>query len=128
MSVSWIRALLVLGAALELVGLALVAWDVWDAWQQRRALARRDQLVQVPFVEHERALGGAKESGAAAPAPPVVLGPQLDQVQRDVFDLEQRLKAVIGVAAAGKVRRRALGAALFACGLIVQTVANFAAL
>lgn len=164
MSVCSIRALLVSGAALELIGLWLVAWDVWDARRQRDALARRDQLVQLsPGIEHDRAVGGiAVHGGGDSPVPSTEeriatlegevanlhtrlddeaerrveatraladrFGEQLAEVQREVFDLGQRLRPVIGEAAAGKVWRRALGVCLFALGLTLQTIANVASL
>jgi hypothetical protein len=40
----------------------------------------------------------------------------------------QSLFAMTAVVAAGNIRRRAIGVGLIACGLIVQTVANVAAL
>jgi len=160
-----IGTLLVLGAALELLGLGLVARDVWDARRQRDALARQDQLVQMtPALEHSRALGALDVQGGGDPPPLPPLeervaslegdiadlharfdaeaerqvqahralddrfGARFAELQREVFDLGQRLRPVIGAAAAGKVWRRALGVGLFAVGLILQTVANVAAL
>jgi hypothetical protein len=40
----------------------------------------------------------------------------------------QSLFGLMAVVAAGNIRRRAIGVGLIACGLIVQTVANVAAL
>ena len=164
MTVCWIVALLVSGAALELLGLGLVAWDVWDARRQRDALARQDQLVQLEPVIHSRALGelGVEDGIAGAEPPPLEervatleghvanlhtrldeeaerrveatraltdqFGARIAEVQRQMFDLEQRLRPQIGAVAAGKVRRRVLGVVLFAIGLMLQTIANVAAL
>jgi hypothetical protein len=88
-----IGGLLVSGAALELAGIALVGWDVWDARRTLREMSDPRWLPQQP-----------EES------------------------LSHSLFAVMAGVAAGKTWRRAAGVALFACGLIVQTVANVAAL
>jgi hypothetical protein len=82
--------LLIVGACLELGGLALVGWDVLDA---RRQVKNRSSLKWLD--EH------AKQQG---------------------------LQATMAEVAAGNVGRRFLGAALFAAGVLVQTVANIAAL
>ena len=83
-----IAVLLGLGAALELGGIALVGWDVYDARRTLRNLSNREWLA-----EHGQ------------------------------------IPDLIGLAvAAGSIRRRAVGVGLFASGLIVQTVANIAAL
>lgn len=160
-----IAALLIAGAVLELVGLGLVAWDVYDARNQRVVLARQDQLVQVgTATEHNRAVGMTAIGGATEPprVPPLEervatlegepeqMGRRLDQeaerhvrdhramtdefsrwvaeARREVFDLGQKLRPMIGVAAAGNIKRRGIGVGLFALGLIVQTAANVAAL
>ena len=164
MSVCWIVALLVSGAALELIGLGLVAWDVWDARRQRDTLALQHQLVQgSPVIEHERALGVIAVQGGGDPPVPTMeervgtlegevanlykrlddeadrrvetaraltdrFGERIAEVKREMFDLEQRLRPTIGMAAAGKVWRRGLGVVLFALGLTLQTIANVAAL
>jgi|SoimicmetaTmtLPC_FD_contig_41_4233899_length_787_multi_3_in_0_out_0_2 hypothetical protein len=160
-----IAALLIVGALLEILGLGLVAWDVYDARRQRVVLSHQDQLVQVgAATEHNRALGMTAVGGATEP-PPVPpleervatlegeleqMGRRLDQeaerhvrdhramtdefskwvaeARREVFDLEQKLRPMIGAAAAGNIRRRGIGVGLFALGLIVQTAANVAAL
>jgi hypothetical protein len=159
-----IAALLIVGALLELLGLGLVASDVYDARRQRVAFSRQDRLVQVgTATEHDGALGmpaaGATEP---PPVPPLEervatlegeleqMGRRLEQeaerhvrdhramadefsrwvaeARREVFDLEQKLRPMIGVAAAGNIKRRGIGVGLFALGLIVQTAANVAAL
>jgi hypothetical protein len=160
-----IAALLIVGALLELLGLGLVAWDVYDARRQRVALSRQDQLVQVgTAIEHNRALGMTVVGGATEtpPVPPLEervatlegeleqMGRRLDQEaerhvrdhramsdefakwvaegRREVFDLEQKLRPMIGGAAAGNIKRRGIGVGLFALGLIIQMAANVAAL
>jgi hypothetical protein len=50
------------------------------------------------------------------------------EARREIFDLEQKLRPVIGAAAAGNIRRRVLGVGLFATGLLMQTIANVLAL
>ena len=50
------------------------------------------------------------------------------EARRDASDVRSGLMPMIGAAAAGNVRNRALGAALFAVGLVVQSVANVIAL
>jgi hypothetical protein len=50
------------------------------------------------------------------------------EARREVFDLKQELRPIIGRTAAGNIRRRGLGVGLFAVGVIVQTIANVAAI
>ncbi|MBA2372133.1 MAG: hypothetical protein H0V71_10885 [Chloroflexi bacterium] len=50
------------------------------------------------------------------------------EARRETFDLGQALKGLIGTVAAGNVRRRVAGVALFGAGLFLQTVGNLAAL
>jgi hypothetical protein len=158
-----IAALLIAGAMLELVGLGLVAWDVYDARRQRVVLARQDKLIQVPAaIAHARGFAPSVSAGEKPEPPPLEervatlerelerMGRRLDQeaeqhvhdhramtdrfgewiaeARREVFELEQRLRPMIGIAAAGNIRRRGLGVLLFAAGLLVQTAANVAAL
>jgi hypothetical protein len=77
---------------------------------------------------HTRLDGEAERRVAATRELADRFGEQLAEVQREVFDLGQRLRPVIGEAAAGQVWRRALGVVLFAIGLTLQTIANVAAL
>jgi hypothetical protein len=88
-----IGVLLVLGAALELAGIALVGWDVWDARRTLREMSEPDWHWRQPEESRSRSLF-----------------------------------ALMADVAAGKTWRRAAGVGLFACGLILQTVANVAAL
>jgi hypothetical protein len=97
MSTCEIRVLLVVGAALELVGIALVAWDVRDARRKVKDMSSPDWLWKQQQQE------------------PEPLG------SRSLF-------ALMAQVAAGNVLRRSIGVALFACGAIVQTIANVAAL
>jgi hypothetical protein len=87
-----ITVLLISGAALELVGIALVAWDVLEARRTVRAMSDPQW--------------GYRE-----------------QAQRP-----RSLPALMAEVAAGNIKRRGLGVGLFACGLLVQTAANVAAL
>jgi hypothetical protein len=82
------------GAALELLGLSLVAWDVRDAARKVKEMSQPDWHWTLP--EEER-------------------------IGVSLFELMARVSA-------GNLRRRAAGVALIAVGLIVQTVANVAAL
>jgi len=50
------------------------------------------------------------------------------EARRETFDLGQAVKALIGNVAAGNVRRRVAGVALFGAGLVLQTAANLSAL
>jgi hypothetical protein len=81
------------GAALELLGLGLVAWDVRDS---ARTLREMSDPLWLPKQPPERS-------------------------SRSLFEL-------IAEVAAGNLRRRAVGVALIAGGLVVQTVGNVAAL
>jgi hypothetical protein len=89
-SESTIVVLFVAGVVLELAGLALVAWDVWDA---RRTLTE----MSSPTWTYEHPGQGS-----------------LFQIMASV--------------AAGNIWRRAVGVGLIAGGLVVQTIANVAAL
>ena len=164
MNDSVIRALLVIGALLELSGLVLVAWDVLTARRQRADLSRPDKLIQPSAARGSTEVSGTvtAEGGGPPPVPTLEdrvasiesglsalharldaeaerhvdehreltdrIGGWIAEVRREVFDLEQRLRPVIGSVAAGHIGRRALGVVLFAIGVLVQTVANFAAL
>jgi hypothetical protein len=92
-SVCVIGVLLVSGAALELGGIALVGWDVWDAGRTLKDMSTPGWQERQP--EESRSLS---------------------------------LFGLMAFVAAGHMRRRAIGVALFACGVIVQTVANVDAL
>jgi hypothetical protein len=158
--------LLVVGAALELGGLGLVAWDVLAAKRQRAVFSLRNQLVQVPGIASERAIGGVTVHGGVQPGdlPAPTLDERVEQLERDAesvqrslaaidereernhdalldrvgglvaearretFELREELRPLIGHTVAGSIGRRWLGVALFALGLVVQTVANVAAL
>jgi hypothetical protein len=154
--------LLVLGAALELAGIALVAWDVFDARRVRERLSSPDKLVQVPpLVASARGIPPTVAGTGSPAVPPLdervqkleheveTLSERIDkhrreskqdhrdmldtvsgwvgEARREVFELKQQLRPIIGRAAAGNIRRRGLGVVLFAIGLIMQTVANVAA-
>jgi hypothetical protein len=82
------------GAALELLGLGLVAWDVRESGRTLREMSSPDWVWKQPAEER---------AGVS------------------LFELMAR-------ASAGNLRRRAAGVALIAGGLVVQTVANVAAL
>jgi hypothetical protein len=84
-----LAALLIVGAALELAGIVLVALDVWDARRTLIAMSSPQwQQQQTP-----------------------------EQQSRSLF-------ALMAETAAGNIWRRGLGAVLFACGLVLQTLGN----
>jgi hypothetical protein len=83
-AIAWVYSA---GAALELLGLGLVAWDVRESGRTLREMSEPDWRGE----------------------------------QGSLFKLMARVSA-------GNLRRRAAGVALIACGLVVQTVANVAAL
>ena len=100
MSTCTIRVLLFVGATLELVGITLVAWDVYDARRTLKDMSRPDWLWEQQKKRQQQ---------------PPPLG-------------SDSLFALMARVAAGSVLRRAIGVALIACGVIVQTIANVAAL
>jgi len=84
----------VAGAAIELLGIGLVAWDVYDSSRTLREMSDRDW--------------GWKQA-------------EKGEYVGSLFELIARVSA-------GNLPRRATGVALIAFGLVVQTVANVAAL
>jgi hypothetical protein len=50
------------------------------------------------------------------------------EARREVFDLRNELRPLIGKAAAGNLWQRAIGVGLFALGVVVQMIANLASL
>jgi len=85
-------ALVVTGAVLELAGLALVAWDVWDARRESMKLSRKDVLVQPPPAEAtSRAFPPTVVGGAPPSVPP--LEEHVQQLAHEVEELRRRLDA-----------------------------------
>lgn len=96
MSHDAIVVLLVSGAALELLGLMLVAWDVVDARRQRAQFSRRNQLVQVGGIASERKIGGVTVLGGVPPgeAPTPTLVERVAQLERDAEVARKRFAAI----------------------------------
>jgi hypothetical protein len=88
--------LYIVGAALELAGLFVLARDVFDSARQIRSIQDDPTWENTNLPQPKRQMGGLIE--------------------------------LIAVMAAGNLRRRAMGVAFFAAGVIVQTVANLVAL
>jgi hypothetical protein len=91
----------VIGGLLELLGLLLVGWDVLDSYL---GLTR-----YVPQTVKERFDGKMWNRYIEAEA-------------------NERVAAEARAAAAGNIKRRALGVLVFAVGVIVQTAGNIASL
>jgi hypothetical protein len=82
--------LLVLGAALELSGIALVAWDVLGARREREQLSSRDVTVQVGAAR-AAAEGNPPKSDASSPRVTAPLEERVHSLERDVEKLSQRI-------------------------------------
>lgn len=89
-----ILALYITGGALELGGIAVVGWDVFESSRRLRKMSQPNWGLQQA---------------------------QQGQQVRSLF-------ALIAEVTAGNVTRRAIGVALLAVGLVVQTTGNIASL
>jgi hypothetical protein len=84
--------LIVVGAVLELAGLALVAWDVVDARRASMSLSVRDVRGRAKLaMEWNQALPITAVGGAPPVVPP--LEERVEKLVRDVEALDRRLDA-----------------------------------
>ena len=101
--------LIIGGAVSEAVGILLVAFDVWEGGRQRRELSRGAQ------PEREKRAHGEILDRVAE---------WVGEARREVFDLRQEIRPLIGRAVAGRLWLRVIGVGAFLVGLGLQTAGN----
>jgi len=85
----WQAIFVAAGGALQFFGLALAAWDIWDAGRQWRAYERRGVVIE-PLPA--QAFGQAFDASVATDPPPPI-EERMAAVEAKVARLDERLAA-----------------------------------